>query len=574
MTATPPRQVTANSATESGRTPAREAGLRQLVDRLQNIIVNNPTVLYLLTLTNGQLQLGFISPDVEHRLGHAPSDIPGNEQWWRDNIHPHDLKRASQQMEHWIASGAQGVLKRQYRFRKSDGHYLWIADWLQSADPDSDANLQFAGSLSDITEPVTLTERLSQLSSVMPGVIYQYEETANGQGHFPYASEGAMELFGLSPTELLDDAAPLLALVHDEDVDVFRASINESARSLEEWRCEFRIIRDGEVHWILGHAKPERTDSGGTLWHGFMTDITERKALETELQQSRDILHKAQRIGRLGHWQSDLNTGALVWSDIIYEIFGVDRHTFTPTLEHVHQMVHPEDRQAVIQSEERARETGVHDVEHRIIRPDGSIRWVHELADVQRDGPYRDILLGTVRDITEQKELEIRLREQSVSDELTGAWNRRYFIEQISREFDRFKRHHHQGSVILFDFDHFKRVNDQYGHAAGDEVLAQSTAVLRKRLRSTDCLARIGGEEFAVLLPSTALDQALLVAEMLRSSVEELVFHSDEISFNVTITCGVTAFSDSDEAFENTMHRADGAMYRGKNSGRNRVNDA
>lgn len=573
MTATQ-GQTSAEPCIDSARESSGETGLRQLADRLENIIESNPAIIYMLTLRNGQFEVSFVSPDVEQRLGYPVPGVLGSDQWWRKNVHPHDLSLAARQMERWIASDTPAVLKRQYRFRGHDGQYRWIADWLQSACPDNDGNLQFVGSLNDITDSVTLAERLSQLSSVMPGMIYQYEETADGKRHFPYASEGAMELLGLSPAELLDSALPLLELVHEEDQAAFQAGIIESARSLEEWRSEFRVIRDGEVHWIFGRAKPERTDSGGTRWHGFMTDITERKALETELEHSRDILQKAQKIGRLGHWQSDLDTGELIWSDIIYDIFGVDPDTFMPTMDRFYEMVHPDDRKAVQESGKRAKRTGIHDVVHRIIRPDGSVRWVHELADMQRSGRHRNIMLGTVRDITEQKELEIRLRQQSTSDELTGAWNRRYFIEQISREFDRFKRHQHQGSLILFDFDHFKHVNDQYGHAAGDQVLAQSTATLQKRLRSTDCLARIGGEEFAVLLPSTTLEQALIVAEELRRSVEELVFHADEHSLKVTITCGVASFSDADEAFENTMHRADEAMYRGKNSGRNRISHA
>lgn len=567
-------QTIAEPGIDSADGAQRAEGLQRLAERLENIIESNPAVIYMLTLTGGQFNISFISPDVEHRLGYPSRDVLGSDRWWRDNVHPHDLERVLQQMEHWLANATPAVLKRQYRFRNSDGQYHWIADWLQAAGPDSEGNRQFVGSLSDITDPVTLSERLSQLSSVMPGMIYQYEETAEGQGHFPYVSEGAMELFGLAPAELLDSGLPLLELVHEEDEAAFRAGINESSRSLEEWRYEFRIVRNGKVRWVFGHAKPERTDTGGTLWHGFMMDITDRKALETELEQSRDILRKAQSIGRLGHWQSNLETGELIWSDIIYDIFGVDPDTFRPTLEYFYEMVHPDDREAVSESAQRAKQTGIHDVVHRIIRPDGSIRWVHELADMQRSGPYRDVMLGTVRDITEQKELEIRLREQSTSDELTGAWNRRYFIEQISREFDRFKRHQFQGSLILFDFDHFKHINDHYGHAAGDQVLALSTEVLQKRLRGTDCLARIGGEEFAVLLPSTTLEQAMSVAEILRSCVEEQVFHSDRESFSATITCGVATFDDRDEAFENTMHRADEAMYRGKKSGRNRVNHA
>ncbi|MGM0633088.1 MAG: sensor domain-containing diguanylate cyclase [Pseudomonadota bacterium] len=416
-----------------------------------------------------------------------------------------------------------------------------------------------------------LSTRLAKITSVMPGIVYQYQQDVGGQIRFPYISEGAEELFGLSADELMADAAALFHLIHEDDRQPFLDRVTESERTLGKWRLEFRIVKNHRNRWIFGHAQPERLPCGTTLWHGYMADITDRKQLERELQQSRDILSKAQQLGRLGHWQYHPDTGELLCSDIIYEILGLDGASITPTLETMSRLVHPDDMKAVQHKTRSGRQIGSYDIQHRIVRPDGAVRWVHSLADWHRSDSNGEILLGTIRDITEQKELEIRLRRQSVSDELTGLWNRRYFIEQLGREFERYRRHRHQGSLILFDFDHFKLINDRYGHAGGDVVLMQSAEVMQRRLRAIDCLARIGGEEFAVLLPSTPLDDAVVVAESLCRGVAEQVFHTDQHSFSATISCGVASFSDNDRGFEHTMHRADDAMYQAKSDGRNRV---
>lgn len=365
------------------------------------------------------------------------------------------------------------------------------------------------------------------------------------------------------------------ALVHPDDLRRFRDCMREHFEGHAAYfQCEARIRhRNGSWVWVRDYGRiVTRTPSGQPEWiNGTRLDINDSKQQEQEVARSRDILRRAQQIGRLGYWQANMTTGELEWSDIIYDIFGVDPATFEPSVKAFHEMVHPDDLPEVQASHERALKTGVHDVVHRIIRPDGSIRWVHEVADLQLSGPEAETMLGTVRDVTEQKQLEIRLREQSTSDELTGAANRRHFVEQISQEFERFRRHEQAASLILFDFDHFKRVNDQYGHAAGDQVLALSVAALQRRVRATDCLARIGGEEFAILLPATPLEQAVMLAEKLRAAIDEQTFYADSESFRATITCGVTEFHETDESFEKVMQRADEAMYRGKAAGRNRV---
>lgn len=290
-----------------------------------------------------------------------------------------------------------------------------------------------------------------------------------------------------------------------------------------------------------------------------------------EIARLNRTLQRIQQIARLGYWRLSLKSSELFWSDVIYDIFGVDPHSFSPSLRAFKAMVHPDDLESVEAAIVRAQQQGQHDIVHRIVRPDGEVRWVHELADSIPEGDEQ-ILIGTVRDITEQKRLELRLRQLSRTDELTGLFNRRYFIQRLVQELARYRRHVRAASVVLFDFDHFKRINDSHGHPAGDQVLVSVGKLLRDRLRTSDVPARLGGEEFALLLPDTDLEEATRVAEKIRRLVKEQAFATEGgHAFGVTITCGVSAFQGSEETVEAILHRADHNLYRGKRDGRDRV---
>ncbi|MCC5884373.1 MAG: sensor domain-containing diguanylate cyclase [Halomonas sp.] len=294
-------------------------------------------------------------------------------------------------------------------------------------------------------------------------------------------------------------------------------------------------------------------------------------AAQEELAHLKHTLNRIQRIARLGYWRLSLKTGDLFWSDVIYDIFGAEPKTFTPSLLGFKSMVHPEDLESVEAAIVRAHQWGQHDVVHRIIRPDGEIRWVHELADNVPEGDEQ-VLIGTVRDITEQKRLELRLRQLSRTDELTGLFNRRYFMQRLVQELARYRRYGRPTSVVLFDFDHFKHINDTHGHPAGDQVLVSVGKLLRHKLRTNDIPARLGGEEFALLLPETGIQEAVGVAEKVRHLITEQAFTSEEgHRFGAAVTCGVSAFVGSEETVEAILHRADHNLYEGKRAGRNRV---
>jgi diguanylate cyclase (GGDEF)-like protein len=163
------------------------------------------------------------------------------------------------------------------------------------------------------------------------------------------------------------------------------------------------------------------------------------------------------------------------------------------------------------------------------------------------------------------------LQRLEATDSLTGVMSRRAFLDLAQREFSRARRYDRPAAVLIFDLDHFKRVNDNHGHAAGDMVLRECAAAWKAVLREQDLIGRIGGEEFCAVLPETPLPSALHAAERLRSAVKHLDFSGESNSLKVTVSVGLAMVSKGDDDLGETMERADRALYLAKEAGRDRV---
>ncbi len=160
------------------------------------------------------------------------------------------------------------------------------------------------------------------------------------------------------------------------------------------------------------------------------------------------------------------------------------------------------------------------------------------------------------------------------TDVLTGALNRRAFFEYGEKEYERAMRYKTTLAVIMIDLDHFKLINDNFGHAVGDATLIEVLNTLHKLIRNVDTIGRIGGEEFAALLPQTDLQTATELAQRLRSAVEELKVTVDGLSISITASFGVAVIDVANETLDESLKRADAALYRAKENGRNRIEQA
>jgi len=157
------------------------------------------------------------------------------------------------------------------------------------------------------------------------------------------------------------------------------------------------------------------------------------------------------------------------------------------------------------------------------------------------------------------------------TDPLTGAYNRRHFMETGYNELLRSKRYKHTFTVLMLDIDHFKAVNDTHGHNIGDEALIQTVAVIQQTLRAEDIMARLGGEEFAVLLPETEKAKGALLAERIRVAISEIVVETPTTPLTFTMSIGISESTDADTDIDDALKRADDALYQAKERGRNQV---
>lgn len=180
-------------------------------------------------------------------------------------------------------------------------------------------------------------------------------------------------------------------------------------------------------------------------------------------------------------------------------------------------------------------------------------------------------MLTIFRDITERKLTEEKLMFMATTDELTGLYNRRYFLESAKKELKRAQRYDHHFSFMMLDIDHFKKINDTFGHAVGDLALRHLASIMNNSLREVDIKGRLGGEEFCILLPGTKLDNAVLLAERMRKKIENTPFNNYDKAITFTVSIGVTAYSSGIKNIDELLIIADDGLYEAKALGRNCV---
>ena len=198
-----------------------------------------------------------------------------------------------------------------------------------------------------------------------------------------------------------------------------------------------------------------------------------------------------------------------------------------------------------------------------------------ELVDDKALGRGDQIKIGdTILKFLSGADLESQYHEtiyrMTIMDGLTGVHNKRYFIEQLDREISRASRHERPLSMVMADIDHFKAVNDEFGHLAGDHVLKEVAQLAKTRLRPDDVLARYGGEELAIILPETELGGGLLIADELRRMIATSSFVFEDEDIDVTVSCGVAQLAPGWRSYD-FVKAADARLYEAKRAGRNRV---
>ncbi|MCO7227726.1 diguanylate cyclase [Halomonas sp. CnH100-B] len=238
------------------------------------------------------------------------------------------------------------------------------------------------------------------------------------------------------------------------------------------------------------------------------------------------------------------------------------------------EQVHPDDREGARDMWVHSLKTGSDFVRQlRFIRSDQETLWldIHARVVMLSKGGHSLGLVGVVKDITERRQQEALQRWEAEHDPLTGLLNRRGFDRRLEEAFADFQKTSTPSALLLFDLDHFKPINDEGGHALGDEMLRRIAQIVAWEVRRSDHVARQGGDEFGVLLPSCTLSQAERIAESLRQAVSEVSVTHEGKEYTVTLSIGVTTFDENDETVEMALSRADAASYEAKGQGRDGV---
>ncbi|CAM5214495.1 PAS domain-containing protein [Alishewanella longhuensis] len=375
-------------------------------DQFRTLVANIPGITYRCKADKDWTML-YMSGSIDPLSGYPASDFINNSvRTYASVIHPDDQEYLEQAVAKAITAQENWLL--QYRILHKSGAIRWVEE-RGRAEYDQQQVTYLDGFILDITEEKTSKQQLLKLTSQLPGVVYQYQQWPDGRAAFPYASSNIKKIYGVLPEDVKNDASKVFVKIHPDDLMGLADSIAQSAKNLSLWQHQYRVCNNaGTPAWMSGRATPEAMPDGSTLWHGYIEDITASKLHYLELERinkalklSQQRLEMASETALIGFWQASLITGELLWSSVIYQIFGFDDN-ITPSVALFKSTLHPDDRQLVAESEQRALATGLHDVVHRIIRPDGAIRWVHELARMLplEDNPEQ-ILVGSVQDVTD-----------------------------------------------------------------------------------------------------------------------------------------------------------------------------
>lgn len=209
--------------------------------------------------------------------------------------------------------------------------------------------------------------------------------------------------------------------------------------------------------------------------------------------------------------------------------------------------------------------------ETHCVKKDGTQFWIENYISVI-DWEGEKAVQSAMIDITERKNIEGQLKHMAYHDALTGLPDRNAFETQLDDELNRAIRYKHALSLLILDLDHFKSINDVYGHQAGDKILRSFSMLLEQVIRNTDFAGRYGGEEFIIILPETTLSEAEELAERMRKKIEAHTFTiSDDKKIKVTSSIGIASFPDHAQTKLNLIRAADSSMYKAKEAGRNQV---
>ncbi|WP_211298126.1 sensor domain-containing diguanylate cyclase [Marinobacterium halophilum] len=450
------------------------------------------------------------------------------------------------------------------------------------------------------TEPSMLPHL--QSDSLMHTVINEAPDIIllkDWNGRFLLCNSALARLYGSTPEQMVGKSDADFNPDQDQ-VRFYQENIQAVMRSgvvqiIEETSTD---VATGEPRYFQSIKKPLKRPDGSDCILVIAHDVTELKHAYALLEQKEKRYDYAMEAAGEGIWDWDILNDRVLHNYKWCELLGLDDALTEHPMSALGVLIHPQDRNGMMATVQQALDgDGTYAHEHRMLRTSGEVVWVYDRGRVveydEAVQPRR--MVGSISDITARKMAERRLEEASQQvtqaneqleklvaertaelakanrelqilarrDALTGVGNRLQLEEWLfglSRD--------RSAVVIMLDIDHFKRINDRYGHKMGDRVLKTVAQCLTEHVRRDDLVARMGGEEFLLVLTGVDMNQALAVVEKLRAHIETLDM-LPEADQHITASFGVATLSDND--FDHAMARADEALYEAKHRGRNRV---
>ena len=573
----------------------------------------------------------FYSKRWKELLGYAEADIGDGLDEWSKRIHPDDKAGTMAAISRHF-EGLTPSYSYEHRLLCKDGRYKWILTrGLVVSRDDTGKPLRVIGTHTDISALKLQEAYIKYRNHIL-------EKLANGAPFRDVMLEVVLGLEGIHPEmlcsillldetgkRLVDAVAPHLPDFYNAAIDGIEIGLGQGSCGTAAASGELVIVDDiaTHPHWtqfkdlaeraglVSCWSQPILTASGQVLgtfaiYHrevhrptvadiklieecaDLISIAIDKYTAEVRLKDREKQLELVLEASQLGFWDWDIAKNKVIRNERWAAMLGYRLDDIEFSVKQWIDFIHPDDQAAAWKSIQDCMEgvSQMHSMEYRMRCKDGQYKWILDQAQVvERDANQKAVrMCGTHTDITERKLMEEQIRHQALYDGLTELPNRYLFEDRLRLSMIKSKRTGHYCALMFLDLDNFKPLNDSYGHAVGDLLLIEVANRLKRCVRETDTVARIGGDEFVIQLEQLDADEALsrkeaevtalkigrLLAEpyflkMTTKAGETIVEH------HCTASIGVTLFVGNKESQKEIMRRADDAMYRAKDAGRNRI---
>jgi len=544
---------------------------------------------------DGSRKFTYFSDSVQRLYGIMPQEGIENPALIYDRVHEEDRARIAAEEEE--ANKNLSVFKTKTRMINPDGSIRW-SSFVSNPTLWEDGTTCWDGIELDITELKKTEEALQKskemyrlLAENISDVIWVLDVN---EMHFRYVSPSVERLRGFTVEEVM--AQTLDEVLSPGSLQLLQENLASRVQEFLEGQRGYFVneveqpCKDGTTVWTEATTSFQINEANGHLEvYGVSRDITERKLAQEALREAEMRWQFALEGSGDGIWDWNVKTNHVFYSRQWKSMLGYKDDEIGNSPNEWTKRIHLDDLHYVEDelANHFAAQTPVFTSEYRILCKDGTYKWVLDRGKIvqweKENIPLR--FIGTQTDITQQKlterqlrsqlneieQLQDELRQQALHDPLTGLFNRRHLTETLDRELSRAQREGKPTSIVIMDIDHFKNINDSYGHLIGDKFLITIANLIKKQVRGSDIACRYGGEEFLLILPGITAQDAFKRAEELRVMCSDIHISQDNKEVRVTMSMGVATFPTHATNTDELLIKADKALYASKESGRNRV---